>query len=172
MLKSLSNVYTDYDSLMYWWIYTFCLPGNNTANISWPGPVFWLLLGVSSDYAQPITGQVTEVTCPVIGRAQSELTPSKRQKTSPGVLILFAFVNMIVANVLVQAGTTPLAASILISAVTLWLCVCQKQVSSTGTSNYIPQYLWDVNYVATCLCNWCLLLAHMAVVYVYSAVSS
>ena len=32
------------------------------------GPVFCLLLWVSSDYAQPITGQVTEVTCPVIGR--------------------------------------------------------------------------------------------------------
>ena len=46
-----------------------------------PGPVFCLLLGVSSDYAQPITGQVTEVTCPVIGQAQPELTPSKRQKT-------------------------------------------------------------------------------------------
>ena len=46
-----------------------------------PGPVFSLLLEVSSDYAQPITGQVTEVTCPVIGRAQSELTPSKRQRT-------------------------------------------------------------------------------------------
>ena len=50
-----------------------------------PGPVFCLLLGVSSDYAQPITGQVTEVTCPVIGRAQPELTPSKRQKTGPGL---------------------------------------------------------------------------------------
>ena len=49
------------------------------------GPVFCLLLGVSSDYAQPITGQVTEATCPVIGQAQSELTPSKRQKTDPGV---------------------------------------------------------------------------------------
>ena len=48
-----------------------------------PGPVFRLLLGVSSDYAQPITGQVTEVTCPVIVRAQPELTPSKRQKTGP-----------------------------------------------------------------------------------------
>ena len=45
------------------------------------GPIFCLLLRVSSDYAQPITGQVTEVTCPVIGRAQPELTPSKRQKT-------------------------------------------------------------------------------------------
>ena len=52
----------------------------------WPGPVFCLLLGVSSDYAQPITGQVTEVTCPVIGGAQPELTPSKRQKTGPGAL--------------------------------------------------------------------------------------
>ena len=48
------------------------------------GPVFCLLLGVSSDYAQPITVQVTEVTCPVIGRAQPELTSSKRQKTGPG----------------------------------------------------------------------------------------
>ena len=48
------------------------------------GPVFCLLLGISSDYAQPITGQVTEVNCPVIGQAQPELTPSKRQKTSPG----------------------------------------------------------------------------------------
>ena len=49
-----------------------------------PGPVFCLFLGVSSDYAKPITGQVTEVTCPVIGQAQLELTPSKRQKTGPG----------------------------------------------------------------------------------------
>ena len=49
------------------------------------GPVFCLLLWVSSDYAQPITGQVTDVTCPVIGRAQPELTPSKRQNTGPGV---------------------------------------------------------------------------------------
>ena len=49
------------------------------------GPVFCLLLGVSSDCAQPITGQVTEVTCPVIGRAQPELIPSKRQKTGPGL---------------------------------------------------------------------------------------
>ena len=43
---------------------------------------YWLR--VSSDYAQPITGQVTEVTCPVIGRTQSELTPSKRQKMGAG----------------------------------------------------------------------------------------
>ena len=49
------------------------------------GPVFCLLLGVSSDYAQQITGQVAEVTCPVIGRAQPELTQSKRQKTGPGL---------------------------------------------------------------------------------------
>ena len=39
------------------------------------------MLGVSSDYAQPITGQVIEVTWPVIGRAQAELTPRMRQKT-------------------------------------------------------------------------------------------
>ena len=52
----------------------------------WSGPVFCLLLGVSSDYTQPITGQVTDVTCPVIGRAQPELAPSKRQKMGPGWL--------------------------------------------------------------------------------------
>ena len=46
----------------------------------WPGPIFCLFLRVSSDYAQPITGQVTEVTCHMVGRAQSALTPSKRQK--------------------------------------------------------------------------------------------
>ena len=54
------------------------------ARLTPSGPIFCFLLGVSSDYAQPITGQVTEVTCPVIGQAQPELTPSKRQKTGPG----------------------------------------------------------------------------------------
>ena len=48
-----------------------------------PGSVFCLSLGVSSDYAQPITGQVTEVTCPVIGQAQPELTPGG-EKMGPG----------------------------------------------------------------------------------------
>ena len=33
---------------------------------------------------------------------------------------------------------------------------CQKKVSRTRTSNYIPQYLWDV---ITCRCPWYLLLA-------------
>ena len=53
-----------------------------------PGPVFCLLLGVSSDYAQPITGRVTKVTCPVIGQAQPELTPIKRHKTGPELCAL------------------------------------------------------------------------------------
>ena len=56
--------------------------GKETAN---PGPVFCLLFEESSDYAQPITGQVTEVTYPEIGQAQPGLTPSKRQKTGPDV---------------------------------------------------------------------------------------
>ena len=51
------------------------------------GSLFCLLLGESTDYAQPITCLVTEVTCPVIGRAQPQLTLSKRQKTGPGVWI-------------------------------------------------------------------------------------
>ena len=54
-----------------------------------PGPIFCLLLGVSSDYAQPITAQVTEVTCPVIGRTQPELTPSKRHKMGPALVKIF-----------------------------------------------------------------------------------
>ena len=56
-----------------------------------PKPVFYILLGVSSDYVQPITGQVTEVTCPVIGWAQPELTQSKIQKTGPGLIICWYF---------------------------------------------------------------------------------
>ena len=60
------------------------LPNNIKLNSLWPGPIVCLLLRVSSDYAQPITGQVTEVTCPVIGQAQPEFTPSKRQKTGLG----------------------------------------------------------------------------------------
>ena len=51
------------------------------------GPVVCLLLDVSSEYAQPITGQVTKVTCPVIDRAQPEFTRSKGQKTGPGGLL-------------------------------------------------------------------------------------
>ena len=51
------------------------------------GSVFCLLLGVSSDYAQPITSQVTEVTWPVIGQAQPELTPNKRQRTGPAYCV-------------------------------------------------------------------------------------
>ena len=52
------------------------MQGNLQVTDVWPEPVFCLLLGVSSDYAQPITAQVTEVTCPVIGWAQPELTRS------------------------------------------------------------------------------------------------
>ena len=59
----------------------------------WPGPDFCLLLGVSSDYAQPITGQVTEVTCPVIGGAQPEVTLSKRQKMGPDAPVSSSSLN-------------------------------------------------------------------------------
>ena len=71
----------------------FCLPGQRDPSTpgpylniktTFPGPVSCLLLGVSSDSAQSITGQVTELTCPVIGQAQPEITLSKRQKTGPG----------------------------------------------------------------------------------------
>ena len=50
-----------------------------------PWLVLCLLHVVSSDYTQPITGQATEVTCPVIDWTQPELTPSKRQRTGPGL---------------------------------------------------------------------------------------
>ena len=61
----------------------YCLSTLKTAFFNRTGPVFCLLLRVSSDYAQPIKGQVTEVTWPVIGRAQPDRIPSKRQKTGP-----------------------------------------------------------------------------------------
>ena len=44
------------------------------------GPVFCLLLGVSSDYAQPITGKVAEVTSPAIGHAHSLSLPEQETK--------------------------------------------------------------------------------------------
>ena len=70
--------------------FTYCqliVPGRsgfdfgNTIQYSFidSGPVFCLLLGVSSVYAQLITGHVTEVTCPVI--------LSKRQRTGPDLLV-------------------------------------------------------------------------------------
>ena len=74
------------------WILLYCLKKCNynavafCINYTCAGPIFCHLLGKSSDYAQPITCQVTEVTCPVIGWPQPELTPSKRQKTGPGLL--------------------------------------------------------------------------------------
>ena len=40
--------------------------------------------GQETDYAQPIIGQIIEITCPVIDQAQPEPTPSKREKTGPG----------------------------------------------------------------------------------------
>ena len=61
-----------------------------------PGPVFCILLRVSSDYAQPITGQVTKVTCPVIGRAQPELTLSKRQKMGPDEEYMFELSHAVI----------------------------------------------------------------------------
>ena len=56
-------------------------------NISTSWSVFCLLIRVRSDYCQPMRGQVTEVTCSVIGQVQPELTPSKRQKTGTGFQI-------------------------------------------------------------------------------------
>ena len=41
----------------------------------------YFMLGVSSDYAQPIKGQAS----PVIGLAQPELTSNKRQKMGAGL---------------------------------------------------------------------------------------
>ena len=41
--------------------------------------------------------------------------------------------------------------------VIIWGLVWQKQVSRAGTSNYIPQILWDV---ITCPCPWYLFLTH------------
>ena len=51
-----------------------------------PASVFCLLFRVSSDYAQSITDQVTEVTCPVIGRAQPEPLLRARDRKHAQVL--------------------------------------------------------------------------------------
>ena len=51
----------------------------------------------------------------------------------------------------------------------IWEVLFQKQVSRAGTSNYIPQILWDV---ITCPCPWYLLLAqHSSYFLNYSRVS-
>ena len=67
------------------WTKCFITGSGNSLVLTWDhflslalSKLVFCLLWVSSDCAQPITGQVTEVTCPVIGRAQPELTPSKR----------------------------------------------------------------------------------------------
>ena len=41
----------------------------------------------------------------------------------------------------------------------IWRRVYQRRVSRAGTSNYIPQIMWDV---ITCPCSWYLLLAHQS----------
>ena len=48
--------------------------------------------------------------------------------------------------------------------ISIWEVLCQKQVSRVGTSNYIPQKLWDV---ITCPCPWCLLLAYHSSCYTF-----
>ena len=52
------------------------------------GPVFGLLLGLSSRSARPITGQVISVTWPMISWAKSDLFVGKREKTGPGQVFL------------------------------------------------------------------------------------
>ena len=91
------NLLTSFDYIVWLYIYIYIIFEiirhryfeGNTSNyiVSFePGPFFCLLLGVSRDYAQPTTGQVTEVACPVIGQAQPEFTLSKRQKTDLVIL--------------------------------------------------------------------------------------
>ena len=50
--------------------------------------VFCLLLGVSSDYAQLITGQVTESTRSVIGRPQPKLTRARYIKRAQALFVI------------------------------------------------------------------------------------
>ena len=67
-------------SLLPWSIHMCVNIRQNITKIHWPGPVFCLLLRVSSGCARPFTGQVTSVTWPVIGWAESELTPGRDRK--------------------------------------------------------------------------------------------
>ena len=62
----------------------------NTCIYCQRGPIFCLLLRVSSGYARPIAGQVTSVTWPVIGWAYSQ---QEAEKTRPCCVYISLFVS-------------------------------------------------------------------------------
>ena len=159
------------------WKYPFFpLPARNGGNLPWWHPIhyynqceYWnltwalicLLFGGSSDYAQPIPDQFTEVTCPVIGRAQPELTPSKRQKMD--LVELHAFIKSLWVPELslLQIHTKISVSTEASSGATRY--TTQVNVStrtSLGGTPYIPQVnvieyhlLW-LKYVARVLPNF------------------
>ena len=114
------------------------------------GVLFLILLGVSSGYAQPITGQLTEVTCPVIGGAQPELTPSKRQKTFPdprSVQKLFICCYLVSVCVSLVSVCVPR-----ISVCPLYQCVSLVPVCVSLVSVCVPCISARVSLVSVCVC--------------------
>ena len=73
------------------------------------------------------------------------------------------FLITVPADVLTCNGSRPVAATVLCAKLQI-RTVCQNHVSRAGTSNYIPQYLWDV---ITCPCPWYLLQAHKSLYVLY-----
>ena len=70
-------------------------------------------------------------------------------KEAPGVGSSYRWVGILMIDLL---------RCVLFGSITMnWKRVCQKKVSSAGTSNHIPRILWDI---IAWLCPWCLLLAH------------
>ena len=69
--------------------YNWCTPAVETSAATWLTQLrarFLSLARSELTCARPITGQVTSVTCPVIGWLQSEHTLSKRQKMGPDLV--------------------------------------------------------------------------------------
>ena len=101
------------------------------------GPIFCPLLGVSSDYAQLTTGQVTEITCPAIGQAQPKLTVTKRQKTGPSPL----WVDPLVADASMY--------STIFTHETIYSCFisfCHFRSQYAVNYNKLNQYMWWAIY--------------------------
>ena len=122
-----------------------------------PGPVLCLLLRVSSDYAKPITGQVTEVTCPVIGPAQPELTLSKRQKTGPGLSLT---IFLLIIQIWWKHYPAVIQLAISSQQFTTHCCTCHNSTAVRAKLNFhqilITMKNWSVNQAP----EWVIMIRH------------
>ena len=112
------------------------------------GPFSVSCLEYSQDYAQIIAGQVTEVTCPVIGWAQPKLTLSRRQKTGPSPLWVDPLIPMYRCTVLLPYMNPYIIALFpfvisdhnILWIITSWTSACGEQFMETMHTFYY-QYI-------------------------------